>query len=32
MPRTDAIALLERRFASGEIGRDEFEEEKLLLE
>jgi putative membrane protein len=30
-PRSDALALLERRFASGEIERDEFEEKKELL-
>ncbi len=32
VPRNEAIALLERRFAAGEIDRDEFEEKKHLLE
>ncbi|MGH8872551.1 MAG: SHOCT domain-containing protein [Acidimicrobiia bacterium] len=31
-PKTDAIALLERRFVAGEIDRDEFEDRKRLLE
>ncbi len=32
VPRNEAIALLERRFAAGEIDRDEFEEKKHVLE
>lgn len=30
--RSDAVALLERRFAAGEIERDEFEEKKRVLQ
>lgn len=32
MPKSDAIAILERRFAAGEIDRDEFEDKKRTLE
>ena len=31
VPRSDALALLERRFAAGEIEQDEFQEKKRLL-
>jgi putative membrane protein len=31
LSRSDALALLERRYAAGEIERDEFEEKKQLL-
>jgi len=30
-PRSGVLALLERRFAAGEIDRDEFEERRSLL-
>jgi len=31
VPRSDALALLERRFAAGEIEQDDFKDKKRLL-